>query len=184
MNYCILRDKRVQGYSTRLTGALYTVEVDGNISLKTAFLRIKAQAKLHGKLDMLFIICHGMGTGPTYTELMWRGGLGLELGSENVTLTNVFLWKDIKDLVRTIVVYACGAAYTGPSLMPGGFQGRGQILMSDLSKNTNALVYASDRMQWYIIAGLDFGEWEGTVYMFTPSGFSVAGLAPEVDKVW
>jgi hypothetical protein len=47
--------------------------------------------------------------------------------------------------------------------------------MGALAIHTGAVVYAADRIQWYSKfndGGFDFGAWEGTVYLFPPSGSS------------
>lgn len=183
--YLMLRDTRLEGNARTIGGAVNQCLVNQNISLPTAFSRINSTAKMYGKIKTLYILCHGYGNGPDW-DVLWRGGLGLQLGKEDLTTANVSSWAAIKDSVATIVVHSCGAAYSGPSIMSPSTPGTGQTLMSDLARYTNAVVFAADKLQWYSKSGLNFGEWEGTVYMFLPSpgGFKLAGLAPQIDNVW
>lgn len=184
LNYLVLRDARLEGHPSRLAGMWLTATVDQNISLTTAFMRINSQAKVNGKIQTLYVLCHGYGSGPA-NDILWRGGLGLQLGQEDVTTANVSIWSAIKDSVSTIVVHSCGAAYSGASIMSPSTPGTGQTLMSELARYTNAVVFAADKLQYYSPAGLDFGDWEGTVYMFTPSlKQGLGGLQPATDNVW
>jgi hypothetical protein len=180
MKNLILRDTRLKGYMSSVVGAVMMVEVDGATSLATAFRRIETAAKLNkGKLETLFILCHGIGSGLVLDDGWWRGGQGLELGLENVNSTNVSNFSAIKNLVKSIVVYACGAAYTGIS--PTGVTSDGRTLMAELSRQTNTVVYAADKVQWYSPNNFNFDKWEGTVYMFTPSGNVYPNFKPTFE---
>ncbi len=183
--YLILRDTRVIG---NLPASLLPITcfLNGATSLATIFSRINSAAGLNGKLKTLFILAHGIGTGWGRTDdFWWRGGQGLQLGQQGVNAQNVSAWSRIKNSVEMIVVYSCGAAYTGPqyATLPLGVKSDGQALMAGLSKQTNAVVFAADKMQWYSTNNFDFGKWEGTLYMFTPSGGRLVGVRPPIDEI-
>lgn len=184
-SYMVLRDKRLEG---SLPIPQYGFDVDGDTSLVQAFMYMMGAKPKSGKLKGLYILCHGSGTGATTDEAIWRGGEGLQLGREELKSGNVVIWSMVKDIFDSIVVYACGAAYSGlmaPDVMASnmaankGFTSDGMTLMSALAKATNAVVFAADRVQWYKPRGMDFGEWEGTVYMFLPSGQAIPGRPPK-----
>lgn len=105
---------------------------------------------------------------------MDAGGMGLELGREDVTHTNVAMWSAIAGKVDNIVVYSCGAGDTQPG--NEGTTADGRYLMGALAIHANANVYAADKIQWYgtfndLSNGrYEFGAWEGTLYKFPPSG--------------
>lgn len=175
--YFILRDARLDGKLPFMAAALITSQVDASTSLTTAFARIRMAAQMNGKIKSLFILCHGWGTGPGDIDLWWHGGMGLQLGKEGLKTANVSSWAAIKDCVENIVVYACGAAYTGPT-WTAPYANDGQSLMKSLAKHTNAVVYAADRIQTYYTDDLNFGKWEGTVYMFFPTGIVLPNFQP------
>lgn len=166
--FLVLRDKRLHGEFSTVYGNIITVNVDAATSLTVAFSRINTTAQMNGKLNTLFILCHGY-------QSRWGpyrfGGKGLELGIEDLTAANVNLWAAIKNSVKYIVVYSCGAAYKGiSSPQTANIQSDGQAMLTNLAKHTNATVFAAEETQWYFPTNYDFGKWEGTVYMFTPAG--------------
>ncbi len=177
LKYFILRDSRLSGHLPLVAGALITANVDGSTSLTSAFSRITTAARGSGKLDTLFILCHGYQN--SFAGFSFGGGQGLQLGSEDLNASNVGNWSAIKNLVKYIVIYACGTAYTGisspttPSVLSDG-----KKLMINLAKQTNSTVFAAEQTQWYFPSNYDFGNWEGTVYMFTPAGNVYPGSLP------
>jgi hypothetical protein len=192
LKYLIVHDTRLTGQAKGFYAGLLTVQLNATTSLRTAFARINATANSIGKLKSLFLLCHGMAGGMggmvwgnTTDDFWWRGGGGLLLGQEQVLSSNVNLWTAIRNQVETIVVYACGAAYTGPAPPFQMGNSDGQALMMALARHSNATVYAADKIQWYYPNNLDFGHWEGTVYMFPPTGGMWAGFPPmtEVTEV-
>jgi hypothetical protein len=108
------------------------------------------------------------------------GGYGLQLGLEDVFHTNVCLWYGLRDQVERIVIYACGAADTAPNAKQG-VAGDGRGLMLALAKCTNAMVFAADQTQWYDPDSMDFGDWEGTLYCFLPSGQYMVNIGPPYE---
>ncbi len=168
---------RLDGYLPPIPGALITANVDGSTSLITAFSRINTAAQITGKLDTLFILCHGYQT--SFAGFSFGGGGGLQLGREDLTPANVGNWVAIKNLVKYIVIYSCGTAYTGiSSPMTPNVLSDGKTFMSNLAKHTNSTVFAADQTQWYFPSNYDFGKWEGIVYMFTPAGNIYPGSLP------
>ncbi len=168
--YLIIRDRRLAGNMPLVSGALLTCTVDGSTPLTNAFARVNASAVVAGgKLNTIFILCHGYaGTNNAAGVCMDAGGMGLQLGRDDVTHGNVAIWDAIKDKTDNIVVYACAAANT-----EGGNEGTtadGQYLMGALAIHTNSNVYGADRIQWYQTRNFDFGSWEGNLMHFPPSG--------------
>jgi hypothetical protein len=103
------------------------------------------------------------------------GKADLQLGREGLNHGNVASWAAIREKTQDIVVYSCLAAYTRPGLTPMGTTVDGTSLMRKLAQYTNATIYASNQVQWYSHGGTsrgayDFGEWEGTLLRFRPSG--------------
>lgn len=185
-NYFIFRDARLQGNLPAIPGTLITQTLDAATPLATAFSRLNASAAMYGKIKTLFVMCHGEGSGNAASDddFWWRGGLGLELGKEGLNSKNVNAWAAIKNSVETIVIYACGAAYKGPSspTLPI-VHNDGQGLMAALATKTGAVVFASDLIQWYYPDDFNFGKWEGTLYMFLPGGIRVRASAPPAEVI-
>jgi hypothetical protein len=183
----IFRDKRVDG-NLPLAASQILTELDASTPLADAFTRLKTAAKTQGtnaKLKTLFIVAHGMGRGDatTFSDFWWQGGTGVQVGKENLTAANVSDWAAIRGSVTYIVVCSCGAAYSGNTILDPRTTNDGGALMSALSKHTNAIVYAADRIQWYFPTNLNFGGWEGTVYMFQPGGQVVANFRPPTEMI-
>ena len=119
------------------------------------------------------MLCHGYaGENARKKVCMDAGGMGLQLGSEGLMHSNVSLWKSIYNKVQNIVIYSCAASNTEHG--DEGSTADGRYLMGALATYTNASVYAADRIQWYIKDkidnNIDFGDWEGTLWCFTPHG--------------
>jgi len=85
---------------------------------------------------------------------------------------------DWKGLIRRIVIYACAPADTAPG--NEGTRGDGQRLCGELALWSGAEVIAARDTQYYntvdasysggrrIKDTIDFGDWEGPVYSFSP----------------
>jgi hypothetical protein len=170
--YLILRDRRLSGSLPFLTSLTITFNLDATVPLRNAFSRVDTSFSLNGgKLHTIFILCHGFaGTNPSAQMSMDAGGMGLQLGRENVLHGNVNLWESIKDKTSNIVVYSCAASNTEAG--NEGSTADGKYLMGALAIHTNATVYAADRIQWYQTTDYDFGAWEGQLWQFPPSGGS------------
>ena len=166
----ILRDTRLSGTLPLLTSIAITHELSATKPLRSAFNRVNLATQLNsGPLDSLFVLCHGFaGSNDRAGVSMDAGGMGLQLGQENVFHRNVNMWEAIKDKVRNIVVYACAASNTEDG--NEGTTADGRYLMGALAIHTNANVYAADRIQWYNTNNFNFGAWEGQLWKFEPSG--------------
>lgn len=112
-HYLALHDRRLVG-GVPARKNLTIINTDEHTSLRRAFYGINAaKAAAKGPLDALFILCHGYaGTNDRQRVCMDAGGMGLELGNEDVVHENVFMWRTIANSVNTIVVYSCAAANT------------------------------------------------------------------------
>jgi hypothetical protein len=118
---------------------------------------------------------------------MDAGGMGLQLGTDGLTLSNVTLWAGILNLATNIVIYACAAADTQPDNV--GTTADGKLLMGQLSGFTGSLVYAADLIQWYTSTNniINFGGWEGNLWQFNPNGTApviVNGAPVELTAVY
>jgi hypothetical protein len=190
MAYIAMRDRRLSGGVPARPG-LYIINTDGSTPLGNAFSQINAAARNAGKIKAMFILCHGYaGVNNNGGVCMDAGGMGLQLGRENVLHGNVSMWTNIKNKVENIIVYSCAAANTEPG--NEGTTADGRYLMGALAIHTNAHVFAADRIQWYhTYKGLangrfEFGAWEGQLLYFPPTGGSpsvVAGPPVEFSDV-
>src|SRR6185437_74547 len=125
-------------------------------------------------LSDLYVMCHGY-------EADWnlhdqtctgqeRGGFGLCLCKEGLTLTNVSLTAAVKGLIKKITLFACAPADTAPYNL--GTQADGRRVCGEMALWTGAEVIAAVQTQYYVTnkAGtIDFGLWEGPVLSFTPN---------------
>lgn len=173
-SYLALRDRRLAG-GVPARGNLHIVNTSASIPLGNAFAQINSASKASGKIDTMFVFCHGYaGQNAAANVSMDAGGEGLQLGREGVFHRNVARWNAIANKVTNIVIYACAAANTEPGNQ--GTTADGRYLMGAIAIHTNANVYAADRIQWYsTYNGLangryEFGEWEGQLLYFPPSG--------------
>jgi hypothetical protein len=172
--YLALRDRRLSG-GVPARPNLHIVNTSGTTPLGSAFASINSASRASGGLLAMFVMCHGYaGSNPRGRVCMDAGGMGLQLGRENVLHDNVALWTAIKGKVEHIVVYACAAANTESG--NEGTRSDGRYLMGALAIHTEANVYAADRIQWYhTYKGMangrfEFGQWEGQLLHFPPSG--------------
>jgi hypothetical protein len=144
--HVILYDGRLQG-SAPIGRGVTTIHLDKTRSVFSAFPFISTLARLDDAQG-LYILCHGYARTNQRGQICGdMGGMGLELGSEGVLHSNVARWSVIRGAVSTIVVYSCGAADTQPENT--GTTADGKYLMGALALQTQATVYAADRIQWY-----------------------------------
>jgi hypothetical protein len=172
--YVALRDRRLSGGVPARSG-LYIINTDGGTPLGNAFATINAAANNAGKIKAMFVLCHGFaGSNNRAMVSMDAGGMGLQLGKENVFHRNVSMWTAIQNKVENIIVYSCAAANTEDG--NEGTTADGRYLMGALAIHTNADVYAADRIQWYNTYNdlsngrFEFGDWEGQLLHFPKSG--------------
>jgi hypothetical protein len=164
--FLILRDTRLPG---KLLPACDVWTVTASTSLSSLLASLNGAAQTNGKLDSLFVLCHGYaGVNVRRAVCMDAGGMGLQLGAAGVMHGNVGRWKTISGTCTNIVVYACAAGNTEPG--NEGSIADGKYLMGALAIHTGATVYAADRIQWYDSSNMDFGDWEGNLWQFPPTG--------------
>lgn len=196
----VLLDFRLTGMVTDGIGEI--IHVGGRTDIQKAFNKIATKARAVGGLDDLLICCHG------FEEVLEdfdhslsfvSGGFGLQLCNENLTLANVSVTAVLRALpplvpaVKRIVVFSCAAAETNKAARAAGSEGR--RLMGSMALFSGARVVASDTTQIYTAipslaqslrsAGgendwrIDFGEWEGNVFEFSPEDGTARKLRPD-----
>jgi hypothetical protein len=171
----VLHDRRLEG-GAPIGPGITTLPLDAKTSLFSAFGIISSLARLDG-VQRLYVLCHGYAGANNRAEVCGDfGGMGLQLGRENMLHSNVARWTALRGALSSIVIYACGAADTESNNV--GTDADGRYLMGALAIHTEATVYAADRIQWYTRKGgtltgtIDFGAWEGTLWKFKPDGSS------------
>src|SRR5262249_13992769 len=139
--YLALRDKRMKGKIFAREN-LAIINTDADTPVTQAIGQIKAIAKWRGKIDTMFILCHGWES-QDLAHAMFKdeGGWGLEIGKEGIDVNSVSLWKGVSGVISNIVVYGCGAAHT--TRKKEGKDGDGRFLMKQLASFTKATVFAS-----------------------------------------
>ena len=193
----VLLDFRLVGMVSSDVGEVMQVSV--RTPIRDAFDKVAARARQLGGLDDLLICCHGFESvvldfdgGVSFQS----GGFGIEFCAENLTLRNVgvtVVLKGTAPLVKRIVVFSCAAADTHRASKQVG--GDGMRLMGEIALTTGARVVASSATQMYnaipsltqtlFDAGsrndwrIDFGEWEGNVFEFSPDDGIGRKLRPE-----
>ena len=107
-----------------------------------------------GGLDDLYVLCHGLSGGvhDTLQNISTSAlGFGLQLGQENLTLSNAHHARALNGLVSTIWLYACGPANTR-----AGFRNTvadGTRFCQELAGFAAAEVIAATQTQWYTHGG-------------------------------
>ena len=161
---------RLEGRAPGSAQGYRLYRTNGNISLNWTLNHVKNDAQAHGGIDTLHIYCHGYaGENEAARVCGDFGGQGLELGRESLTLHNIQIIRLLRNSVSKIVVHACAAADSTHASLDIFSDGR--RLMGEMAVHSGAYVTASDRIQWYQGAEsgrIDFGEWEGNVFMFSP----------------
>ena len=177
----LVHDQRLEGNPPSI--AQNTYQVDQTTSTRHIVDWVQTYSQGQNGLDQLIVMCHGYASG--------MGFEGLQLGEQNLTISNVVLtnaWKTARPLVRNIYLYACGPATE--SLL-GNPATDGRRFCGELALWSGAYVYAADAIQWYsrVRTGwqrlfgtneggtIDFGRWEGQVYRFSPNDGSAARVA-------
>jgi hypothetical protein len=182
----VLLDFRLVGMVSSDVGEVLQVSV--RTPIREAFDKVAERARKLGGLDDLLVCCHGFESVIEDFDgqvSFVSGGFGLELCAESLTLANVGVTTVLKGpppLVKRIVVFSCAAADTHRASRRVG--GDGKRLMGEIALSTGARVVASTASQLYraipslaqtlFDAGskndwrIDFGEWEGDVFEFSP----------------
>jgi hypothetical protein len=145
------------------------------------------------KLRTLSVCCHGYeaGVADERSAMSYQGGgFGLELGADNLTWETVSAFSALNGKFASkgiLEIYSCAAAQDSSG--GNGFTGNGRLLMRELAGHAGATVRASDTVQEYTAGvvdiwvaswyeGVDFGEWEGNVWLFTPDGSRTRDSSP------
>jgi hypothetical protein len=160
----LIHDKRLKGNPPAVAQNQWDVDATTRMDHIVGWTGVVAQQ--NGGLRKLIIMCHGY-------ESAGRGGYGLQLGKDDLKLSTVDLFTGLRDKVKSIIVYACAAADTAPKKRMTS--GDGSLLMSRLAVRANCYVVASSATQIYSYGGaanaaINFGSWEGDVYLFGPNG--------------
>lgn len=174
-------------HDTRLHGKTplnynFVMLVNGNRSVDTMIRTVASSARSRGRLSTLHIFCHGYeghdNIGHQQTDIREHGGFGLHLCREGLDLYNVGKTRAWQGLIGRIVIFACAPADTAPG--NEGTEGDGQRLCGELALWSGAEVIAARDTQYYntvaasysggrkIKDTIDFGDWEGPVYSFSP----------------
>ncbi len=116
----ILHDRRLTGRPPGSTQGFRLYRTNGNISLNWTLSHIAGDARGHGGIGELHIMCHGLeDIVAVNNQSQVRGGFGLELGREGVDLSNVAVFSALAGLVQIITIHACATADTVPGVSNG-----------------------------------------------------------------
>jgi hypothetical protein len=165
----LLHDERLSG-NTPDWDRTMAFDVADDDPIDNVLSWVNAAHVMMGKIEDLAIMCHGY-VNPAND----MGGHGLQLSKDGVFLSNIHKWRAINGFVNWIFVYACNAADVDPSVAPA--EGDGRQLCRQMASVTGARVVAALKTQYYNKSinpfhwrEIDFGTWEGPVYVFWPDG--------------
>lgn len=172
-----LHDERLAGNTPDLpqTTAFSVKKTD---SIARVLSWIAECYRSHGAMEDITIACHGYVSKPIGHGFKF-GGHGLQLSADNVDQSNVQLWGRVKGMAKRIIINACNVAQVDP-FAPKEI-GDGRELCRQLAIVTGTPVLAPVRAQEYnpyasrvknmtFRQEIDFGNWEGPVFLFTPDG--------------
>jgi hypothetical protein len=177
----VWHDRRLAGSPPAIAPNIYGV--DRTTDLDHAIGWIAHYARSRGGLDELIVMCHGFeanwNLGRQMSTTQRVGGFGLQICRQGIDLRNVSklrAWKpNDSQLIARVTIYACGTADTGPG--NEGTWGDGRRFMGELAIHSGAYVVAGRDPQVYNPESvrpinplpIDFGEWEGPVFLFDPN---------------
>jgi hypothetical protein len=177
----IWHDKRLAGSPPPI--APNTYQVDKDVEIDHAIGWIAHYAASQGGLDELLVMCHGFEADFDIRDQMSTGqqvgGFGLQICKQGLTLFNVTklrAWKpDTGRLIARVTIYACGTAGVGQGNT--GTYADGPRFMGEFAMHSGAFVVAGRDAQAYNPESvrpnnplpIDFGQWEGPVYLFDPA---------------
>jgi hypothetical protein len=121
----------------------------------------------------------------TLLRIFGHGNSGeLQLGKEEINSSTTYLFKLLDGAFESdalIALYSCQSVmHLKPSVGPGNDAVRSSLpsYVKQIAAITNVPVLATPELQFYDGQTLDFGKWEGRLYVITPAGMVVA--APNV----
>jgi hypothetical protein len=175
----IVHDMRLDGNTP--SGDFDTMEVTAATALSEFVNRALTVANLNGGINRLKILAHGFEGADG--ELGW----GIQFCKENLKLNTVWQLYPLKGSVSYIYLMSCGAAHLDPG--HDNQDGDGWTLCCKLASTTGAWVKASTETQEYSKFNLspwhwmeiDFGDWEGNVYWFSPDGIGAMRASNDPD---
>jgi hypothetical protein len=162
-----------------------TYEVDENVPIDHIIGWIAEYSRRSGGLTDLYIMCHGIENNYNYGN--WsstpaaRGGFGLQLGKEGLSLYNATITSGLSGKVTKITIFSCATADTAPYNTGTGADG--MRFCGEIALWTGAEVIAAVQTQYYVhprtfwqwltrsnrAGTINFGDWEGPVFSFTPA---------------
>jgi len=163
----LVHDMRLKGPSPRIAANIW--EVDSTVPIQHIADWSGEVARESGSLNRYVIMAHG------YEDTNGHGGFGIVLGKEDLTLVTVSCFETLRGYVDRIILFSCAAADVAPGA--NHTNGDGAWLCTQLAVMTQAKVIASSATQYYSnttfwggVSPIDFGDWEGDVFEFSPNG--------------
>jgi hypothetical protein len=177
----IWHDSRLAGTAPAIAPNIYVV--DAKTDLDHAIGWVATYARSQRGLDELIMMCHGFEANWDLARKMSTakqvGGFGLQICRQGLSLGNVDklrAWNPTPGprLINKVTIYACAPADTGPG--NAGTTGDGMRFMGEFAMHSGAFVVAARDTQFYnpesvrpiLPVPIDFGDWEGPVYLFDP----------------
>jgi hypothetical protein len=181
----IVHDKRLKGVSPKSNGSRAVIQVDENTSLDGVINLLSFFSK-YNSYEKIMIMAHGFEDAKNH-----RGGLGMQLGKENLGVHNVQKWNALKGKIKQIILYSCSVADVQVGKHNQTEDGNGIYFCTQLAFYSGATVTAAMQPQYYdtgegIIwdSEIDFGEWEGIVLKFSPDGKVTLPDGSKITPVW
>lgn len=179
----LIHDTRLEGNAPRgMADNNYVV--NGDVAIGHAVGWIAEYARRSGSLTDLYVMCHGFeghwDYGNQATRPEEHGGFGLQLCKEGLSLYNATITAAWKDLIRKITIFSCATADTAPYNVGTGADGMrfcGEIALwtgGEVVAAVQTQSYQRERTVWEWLSRsnrsgtINFGDWEGPVYSFTP----------------
>jgi hypothetical protein len=182
----IVHDKRLLGVSPKTTGSRVVLDIDENTSLDAVLTLLSFFSSNNKGYGKIMVMAHGFEDAKNK-----RGGLGMQLGKENLGVHNVQKWNTLKGKVKEIILYSCAVADVQIGKSNEAVEGNGVYFCSQLAFYSGATVTASMNTQYYdngegIIwdSEIDFGDWEGIVLVFSPDGKVTMPNGSKITPHW
>jgi hypothetical protein len=181
MRDLIVHDTRLFGNTP--SGDFDAFDVNETVPLNQFLAAALVTSWRNGGISRLRLLAHG------YENAMNQLGYGMQFCKESLTNQNVHLLSLLKGEVNVIQLYSCGVANTQAGLEETGADGDGFTFCRKMAAVTGAWVKASSALQrynwfnpnpWHWMQ-IDFGDWEGDVYWFSPDGVTVLNASNKAD---